>query len=175
MKKNQILGMMIFALLFSFSIVSCSDDDDEEPAITDFVADDSTFANGANWEWVATDMGAGTETALGAAHGAAFEDVERKTYIKDNESRGSNGEYPIGTLVYKSMLSTSDSTEVEGYFGMAKRGEGYSTLGDWEWFILNADGSIKVTDGVAERGGADFKACGSCHAAAIANDFTFSK
>lgn len=174
MKKMQILGMLLFAVLFSFSIQSCDDDDDDGP--DEFIADNSTFANFESWDLQATETGVSSDLATSdttQAHGGGNPDITRRIYFKDGQDRV-DGSYPVGTLIGKSM-KLSDGSGV-AYFGMAKRGNGFSSLGDWEWFILNADGSIASdADGNPERGGADYKACGGCHAGAIAMDYTFTK
>lgn len=218
MKKMQILGMLLFAVLFSFSIQSCDDEEDctksswyadtdgdgfgdasnemsecEQPTgfvsnstdvndndasiTTEFVATNSTFAGFESWILEATESGLNDALDTGdpvtQAHAGHNPDVTRRIYFKDGADRVGDT-YPVGTVIGKSMLSSDGA--VAGYFGMAKREPGYSVLGDWEWFLLNADGSVKDdADGNPERGGADFKACGGCHAGASATDYTFTK
>lgn len=172
MKKNQILGMLLFAALLSFGLQSCDDDEPEpDPGLTDFIADDATFAGFESWGTAITTNG--PSASLSGAHGADNAAITRTTYFKDGAVRGANGTYPIGTLVAKAMRD-STGTWANG-FGMAKRAVGFSTEGDWEWFFLNEDGSIQVEEGEQRRGGADFLGCGDCHMGASANDFTFSK
>ncbi len=61
---------------------------------------------------------------------------------------------------------------------MAKRGNNFnSTGGDWEWFILNADGSIATdNDGNPLRGANLMNGgCVSCHGQAASKDHVFLK
>ena len=60
---------------------------------------------------------------------------------------------------------------------MVKRGNNFNPANnDWEWFILNADGTVSqdsegnLTRGAALNGGG----CGNCHGAAT-TDYVFSK
>ena len=60
----------------------------------------------------------------------------------------------------------------------AKRGNDFSPSGgDWEWFILNADGSIAVGGDGNKLRGANLMGgmCISCHTQASNKDYVFSK
>lgn len=155
MKKNSIILPAFLSVFVMLVFFSCK---------KEFVADDETFANFTSWSLVATESFPGS-AALGAmAHGAADSTAVRTIYFQDN-AVAEDGEYPVETLIGKQIVSDAGTS----YFGMAKRGKDFNPdQGDWEWFILNADGSV------SERGGGDFKACGGCHASAT-TDFVFSK
>lgn len=158
-------------LMLGYMSQSC-----QEPApstgLTEFIADSTTFVGFTSWTLVNTTTGPSTE--LGAmAHGAADSTVSRDIYYKDDQGLV-NGTYPVGTLIAKRIYNPSGT--VEGYFGMAKRGNGFnSTHNDWEWFKLDATGKIlKNASGMEERGGLSMTGCNNCHSGAT-NDYSFSK
>ena len=163
--------MALFCALFvAFIVQSCNkddndDDDDDMTEVMEFVADDETFANWDSWTLVATESGPAPD--LGEAHAGNDSTVTRNIYFLDDEE-AENGEYPVGTAIFKHTKSETGSIE-ENFLGMVKRGNDFNTSNnDWEWFKLNADGSI------IERG-ANIGMCGNCHASANATDYVFSK
>lgn len=174
MKKTNLLTLAMLFLLGMFVIQSCATDDDEVDPITELIADDSTFAGFETWDLISTSTGADPASLIfGGAHAGDSEDSTRDVYLKDNVS-AINGEYPIGTLIVK---HTYTSTETIMYTAMVKRGNGFNPANsDWEWFVINEDGSIAVdADGAIMRGANLMNGmCGGCHGAA-ATDYVFSK
>ena len=171
MRKLTALAIIGIIITAAMLVQSCTKDDDTP---TEFIADNSTFANFSTWSLDATNHGA--SPSLGTAHAGNDTSVTRHVYFKNGQSRV-NGAYPIGTVVVKH--STNPAGTVNEITGMVKRGNGFNpTVGDWEWFMLMADGSIATDgNGMAMRGGATMMSgmCNACHAAAATNDFTFSK
>jgi hypothetical protein len=172
MKKATLLTVMaIMAGIFFFQ--SCSKDEDT-PVADEFIADDNSFKNFMNWPLEATNQG--PDPALGTAHAGNDSTVIRRIYFANGQS-AVNGKYPVGTMIVKH--SSNPGGTVEEYTAMAKRGNGFNpTGGDWEWFMLNPDGSI-ATDGSSgmKMRGADLMngMCAGCHAQATVKDFVFSK
>lgn len=97
----------------------------------------------------------------GGAHDATDSSIRRWMYIKQKDAvRGSNGQFPIGTILMK--RSKRENGEVVMTLAMAKRGNGFNANGkDWEWFMLNPDGSI-MDRGAGLMGGM----CNACHSGA---------
>ncbi len=182
MKKSYLFLSVFLALFMVITNQSCSDDEDDpddmmmmEEETPDFIADDQTFAGLTSWTLSGEESGLSTYTSLGGAHGAATSTSVRKIYYSGGQDPA-NGEYPMGTLIAK-HVSDSEDASINQYFGMVKRGADYDPAGgNWEWFILNADGTIQndPDTGEPQRGDSSFKACGSCHAGA-AVDFAFTK
>lgn len=155
MKKNQLLGTLFCALFIAFMVQSCN---------KEFVADDDTFADWDGWALVATENGPAPD--LGEAHAANDSTVTRKIYFLDDEE-AEDSEYPVGTAIFKH--TKSEDGALENFLGMVKRGKDFNPdNNDWEWFKLNADGSI------IERG-ENIGMCGTCHASSNATDYVFSK
>jgi hypothetical protein len=65
------------------------------------------------------------------------------------------------------------------FTAMVKRGNNFNAAGgDWEWFMLNSDGSIAVdaTSGMAMRGANLMNGmCIGCHQGASSKDYVYSK
>ncbi len=172
MKKTNLLSILMLLTASLFIFQSCSNDDDGD-AIEEFVADDSTFAGWDSWTLVETTTGADPASVIfGGAHAGNEENSMRKVYIQDNQNP-IDGEYPVGTLVVK-------DTQVDGatvmITAMAKRGNGFNPANnDWEWFVINADGSIAQDGDVIMRGANLMDGmCGGCHGGAT-TDYVFSK
>lgn len=112
---------------------------------------------------------------MGPAHAGNDETVTRKIYFKSGQYPV-NGEFPVGTIIVKHS-SNPDAT-VNEFTAMVKRGNDFSPNGgEWEWFMLNADGSIATdpSSGKKMRGANLMNGmCLSCHSAGT-TDFTFSK
>ena len=167
----------LFALmLISGTIfVSCSNDDDDEPLDQpqEFVANDDSFSDFRNWVKEAENQG--PDPALGPAHAGNDSTVTRSIYFKDGQDRV-NGSYPLGTIIVKEGLNTANT--FQEITAMVKRGNNFNKSGgDWEWFMLNADGTIaQDMDGNAMRG-ADLMGgmCIGCHSQASSLDYAFSK
>ncbi|PKL85946.1 MAG: hypothetical protein CVV22_05280 [Ignavibacteriae bacterium HGW-Ignavibacteriae-1] len=165
------LKLSVAILFASFVLISCSDDNDS-PA--DFNATDSDFQNFRTWTLVAEKMG--PDPALGAAHEGNDETVTRKIYIKQDVSLGTNGEYPLGTIVVKETLKEDNS--VIAITAMAKRDKSFnSSHKGWEWFILAENGAIGKDANGDDMRGANLMdgMCSGCHSTASAKDYVFSK
>lgn len=174
--KNKVMKQIITTALTGLSFVallslsSCT----REELPKEVIADDATFKNFNSWKLEANNQG--PSPSLGAAHAGNDSTVSRKVFFKDRKSRV-DGAYPIGTVVVKH--STNPAGTVNEITAMVKRGNNFNpTAGNWEWFMLNADGTIaKDSSGMPMRGGALMMGgmCNSCHAGASSKDFTFSK
>jgi len=174
MRKTSIIALVTFAITTMALIQSCKEDEKITPTPSEFVADNTTFANFNSWSLDATNKG--PSPSLGMAHVGNDSTVTRKVYFKNGQARV-NGTYPIGTVIVKH--STNPAGTVNEITGMVKRGNGFNpTTGDWEWFMLMPDGTIaKDGSGIPMRGGATMLGgmCNNCHGGASAKDFTFSK
>lgn len=172
MKKN-ILWIVCAGLTGIIIFDSCKKDDEEmTPEVpSEFVATGTTFSSWSSWPNTETRKGA--DPALGAkAHGGQDSTFTRKIYIKDNVTL-SGGTYAQGTVIMKHSASGNDSTHV--YTGMAKRGGNFaSSTGGWEYFLLNADGSISLDADGNELRGANLLACQTCHNSASSKDYVFT-
>lgn len=124
-----------------FVLQSCDkeNDNDEQPEQADeFVADDNSFADFMSWPLDVTTQGA--DPALGMAHAGNDSTVTRNIYFKNGQDPV-NGKYPVGSIIVKHS-SNPDQT-VNEFTARVKRGNEYNpTGGDWEWFMLNPDGTI---------------------------------
>jgi len=171
MKHNFYFTVLLFCIL----ILSCYKPDDgsiPEP----FIATSSSFSGYKTWKLESTTKG--PAILLGAAHQGLNDSVTRKVYFKDGKTRVGSS-YPIGTLIVKEATDTSG--KVIEVTAMAKRGNNFNaSAGNWEWFVLNTNGTgniLKDSTGIEMRGGSTMMGgmCNSCHNAASAKDFTFSK
>lgn len=169
--KKSVLIRVLMAIAIGVSLQSCSDDDKDVKE--EFIADDSSFSNFMSWPLEAENQG--PDPALGAAHAGNNETVTRKVYFKDGQGP-SGGEYPVGTVIVKH--SGNPDLTVNEFTAMVKRGNDFNTNGgDWEWFMLNADGTIATdaSSGMKMRGANLMNGmCLSCHSAA-STDYVFNK
>ena len=167
------LLILAFVSIVSISgLNSCSDDNTTTPEANEFIANDNTFMNFMNWTLVKTNQGA--DPALGTAHAGNDETVTREIYIKNNQSR-KDGKFPLGTIVVKHSKNTAGT--VNEFTAMVKRGNDFNANGgNWEWFMLNPDGTIAEQEGMPTRGANLMNGmCVGCHSAASADDFVFTK
>jgi hypothetical protein len=75
------------------------------------------------------------------------------------------GTYPEGTMILKQKLSDAEGTRTDLYTGMLKRQKGYnSTIGDWEFFVLDSKATAVTSAGKIES-------CIGCHKAYRGTDF----
>ena len=171
--------ILITSLLFAFSF--CKKEENIIVEEKEFVARNSDFEGWRNWTIVKKT----TDTALlansGGAHLSRVPNSQRWVYIKDNASKATNGEYPVGTLIVKEYRKTSGDTINTFYVAMAKRGKNFNPgFGNWEWFHIDPI-TLKIRlagGGVnAEYRGATLftNTCNNCHIAAKSKDFVFSK
>ncbi len=171
MKTRTVLFYAVLTIYAGTFFQACSDDDDDSDP--EFIASSSDFADFRTWTAVFSHQG--PDPALGAAHLGNDETVTRNVFVKDNASRASDGEFPVGTIFVKDTRDESGATmEVTA---MVKRGKDFNPdNNDWEWFMLTADGDIAENNGTVLRG-ADLLdgACGSCHSQAATDDYIFSK
>lgn len=169
--KSSVLFKVLFALAVVVTLQSCKDDD--EDVKPEFIADDSSFNNFMSWELEATNQG--PDPALGTAHAGNDATVTRMIYYKNGQNPV-NGEFPVGTIIVKH--SKNLDLTVNEFTAMVKRGNSFSPNGgDWEWFMLNANGSIATdaSSGMKMRGASLMNGmCMGCHQAG-STDFTFSK
>ena len=169
MKRSVFFTVLTF-LAIIVTLQSCKDDEKENP---EFVADDNSFTNFVNWALEAENQG--PDPSLGMAHAGNDETVTRNVYFKDGQDPVS-GEFPVGTIIAKH--SSNPDQSVNEFTAMVKRGNDFNPNGgDWEWFMLNANGSI-ATDpqsGMKMRGANLMNGmCLSCHSAG-STDYTFTK
>ncbi len=172
-KQFKLLGLLLISGTLVFT--ACNKDDDEEPGDQpqEFVADNDTFKDFRNWVKEAENQG--PDPALGPAHAGNDSTVTRSIYFKDGQDRV-NGSYPLGTLIVKEGLNSAGT--FQEITAMVKRGNNFNPSGgDWEWFVLNADGTIAQDgDGNAMRGANLMGGmCLGCHTEATNKDFVFSK
>ncbi|WMX16815.1 hypothetical protein [Aureispira sp. CCB-E] len=169
MKITKLFFAATALLFIAYTTQSCQEKTTEP---SEFIADDATFSGFASWQLAATKSG--PDPTLGAAHEGNDSTVTRKIYYKDAQDPV-NGTYPVGTAIAKHVYNTSGS--VEAYVGMVKRGNSFnSSHNDWEWFILNADGTIATDASGAKQRGANLMngACNLCHEKAT-TDYSFIK
>ncbi|MGC9352814.1 MAG: hypothetical protein ACP5D9_03190 [Mariniphaga sp.] len=169
MKRSVFISVLAcFAIVVTLQ--SCKDDENENP---EFIADDSSFSDFMNWTLEAENQG--PDPALGPAHAGNDETVTRRVYFKDGQDPV-GGEYPVGTIIVKHSGNLDQS--VNEFTAMVKRGNDFNPDGgDWEWFMLNADGSIATDSesGMKMRGANLMNGmCVSCHSAGSV-DYTFTK
>ena len=75
------------------------------------------------------------------------------------------GTYPEGTVILKQKYLDEKASKTEFFTGMLKREEGYNPdAGDWEFFMLNASGTMVTANGRIES-------CVECHQKYAATDF----
>lgn len=137
----------------------------------EFLAQESDFVGFTSWTKTAGPIsGIGPNpSAIGPAHDSGDPTISRTIYIKDNATRGSDGQFPVGTILIKAH---SKGGAMIGGTAMVKRGNSFNpSAKDWEWFMIAATGSIMV------RGGAEVMdgACNSCHSGASNKDFVFTR
>jgi hypothetical protein len=166
--KMLMAGWLMAAILIS--VQSCKDD--EEESAPEFVASSSDFSGFRSWTQVATHQG--PSPSLGEAHHGNDATVTRTIYVKNNQERGSDGKFPVGTLVVKETKKDGATIEMTA---MVKRGNNFNPENnDWEWFMLNGDGTIMTASGSEMRGAKLMDGmCGACHSQVKSKDFVFSK
>ncbi len=156
-------------LLFIASFYACNKTESE----SEFIADDNTFINFKNWDLEKTYVGPDPLLAE-MAHANNDSTVIRNVYFKDGQNPA-EGKYPTGTLVVKNSYNPSKS--INEFVAMSKRGNGFNPQGnDWEYFVLNADGTIANDNGLPLRGANLMNGlCINCHVVASNHDYIFSK
>lgn len=177
MKKLSLILSIMIMLGIYFSSCKKEKKSDPEPTPTpsaqEFVADTNSFLSFMSWPIQSTKKG--PSPSLGTAHVGNDTSVTRSVHFKDGQN-AVNGKYPIGTIIVKH--STNPAGSVNELTAMVKRGNNFnSSVGDWEFFMLNTNGKIaKDASGNYMRGASLMGGmCGSCHNAASAKDFIFSK
>ena len=174
MEKVKLYALMF--LIGAIAFTSCKDEDEDEPQDQQpqqFVANDDTFANFDTWTLETTHQG--PDAALGAAHAGNDSTAQREVYFKDGQDPGSDGLYPKGTVIVKEV--SNPSSGILGVTAMVKRGADFNPAGnDWEWFMLNADGTIMIDNDTGDPvRGANLGQCLNCHSQASDSDYVFSK
>lgn len=169
MKKLMLIAGLA-AVLGLFSMQSCTKDSGVKQ---EFIADDTSFSNFMSWKLEATNQG--PDPFLGSAHAGNDSTVRRMIYYKNGQNPVS-GEFPVGTIIVKH--SSNPDLTVNEFTAMVKRGNNFNPNGgDWEWFMLNADGTIATdaSSGMKMRGASLMNGmCISCHSVGK-TDFTFTK
>lgn len=180
--KKIILSISLIIYLGSV-LFSCKKEEVTVVEEKEFVARSKDFEGYRNWTLVKKTNEKHSSFAA-TTHLTNDSDAWRWIYFKDNATRGSDGKYPVGTMIVKEYRKT-DGTPIETtnvfYTAMVKRGKGFNPeFGDWEWFHIDPK-TLKIRmagGGVnAEYRGADLfsGSCNSCHNAAKDKDFVFSK
>jgi hypothetical protein len=170
MKMTRMITLASLVFLGAVTLQSCSDEEDVKQ---EFVADDNTFKSFMSWPLEATNQG--PDPALGTAHAGNDSTVTRKVYVQNGQDI-KDGSYPVGTLIVKH--SQNPGSTVNEFTAMAKRGNDFNTTGgDWEWFMLNSDGTIALDGNGNQMRGADLMGgmCVMCHTQAIQKDYVFSR
>jgi len=173
MKKILSISIIVFGFTAVLFFQSCSKDKNNDTQTTEYVADNSTFANFMSWPLESTKQGA--DPFLGPAHAGNDATVKREVYFKNGQDPV-NGKYPVGTIVVKHSYNP-DKT-INEFTGMVKRGNNFNpNFGDWEFFMLTPTGSIATdASGIAMRGASLMGGmCAGCHTGASTKDFIFSK
>ncbi len=179
MKKTTIIGATALVMLGAFSIQSCKNEKNDDPTpqqASEFVADNSTFSAFENWSIGAVKNGVDPAN-LGPAHAGNDSSSQRTIYWGNSAaSRSDNGQYPVGTIIAK---KTTWSANGGGSMitAMAKRGNNFDASGNnWEYFILNSDGSVLVDNGDTKRGAnLNNGGCKGCHGKVANNDYVFTR
>lgn len=115
-----------------------------------------------------------THNPTSTAHMISDSTSTRDIYFLNGQD-ASGGAYPVGTMIAKH--SYNGAGDAHEYTAMVKQESGFnSSAGDWEWFVLNADGTVATDgDGNEMRGANLFDGmCLNCHAFA-STDYVFSK
>lgn len=136
--------------------------------------DDGSCMTFTTWEeWILEVTKTGIDTTLGVAHFSTDSTSTRDVYFFEGQDP-SGGKYPEGTMIFK-HVRTIDSTQAE-YVGMVKQEKGFNKeSNDWEWFVLNADGTVQTDSEGDIRGGNIYNGfCTNCHISAV-TDMVFSK
>jgi len=151
---------------------SCKKEEtNDEP--TEVIADNDTFKDFRNWTLRADNTG--PDPALGGAHAENDASVTRYIYFENNQS-AQDGTYSLGTVVVKE--SKNDALTVQVITAMVKRGNNFNPDGgDWEWFMLNPDGTIATDNDGNEMRGDDLMngMCLNCHSQNSATDYVFTE
>ncbi|MEZ4722468.1 MAG: hypothetical protein R2813_11405 [Flavobacteriales bacterium] len=136
--------------------------------------DDGSCQTFVHWDqWVQIASSFGTDTFAAIAHDGFDTLSIRKVYVR-NDQLPVDSIYPEGTMIVLYNYSLGDT--MKAYSAMVKQAEGFNpTSNDWEWFMLNKDGSIaKDNTGELLRGGNLLdNYCTECHSKA-AIDFVYS-
>jgi len=169
MKKTKLMGLLFAALLVAYTTQSCQETVTEP---SEFVATANSFSGFTTW--TASGTHTGPSASLGPAHAGNDSTVTRNVFFKDGQDPV-NGVYPVGMLIAKHTTNTGGT--VAEYLGMAKRGNGFNpSHNDWEWFMLESNGTIMQDSTGMEMRGANLMngMCNNCHSTAT-TDYSFAK
>jgi hypothetical protein len=170
MNKSNSIRIALLGVVGCLTLGSCALFGGGEPS--DFDARDGDFAGYETWALAGTTTGASDQLEM--AHDAKNPAVTRYIFVKDDASRKSNGQFPVGTIIAK-QSRLSDGTLVGVATAMVKRAKGFNTAGgDWEWFMLDPKTGViaKNPKGEVQRGKIGF--CITCHADAEGQDYAFT-
>lgn len=158
-------------LALSLVISACSDDEDNTVTPPqEYVADSSSFAAYKSWTQPAGPFrGADPAGLIGGAHASPDSTIQRFIYLNNNADRGSDGQFPVGTIFLKAMVT--DNGPTAAITAMVKRGGDFNTAGGgWEYFFLDGNGSIQ------QRGETITPPdCAGCHEVNSNKDYIFVK
>lgn len=161
-------------MVASFGLILSQSCKKEKDTPAEYIATNESFAGFHSWQLAATKLG--PDPSLGGmAHGGNDSTVTRKIYFKNGQNPV-NGKYPVGTIVVKHSTNTAGT--LNEITGMVKRGNNFDpSKNDWEYFMLNADGTIASdATGMVMRGAALMNGmCVGCHGGASGKDYIFSK
>lgn len=171
--RNRFAPLALGLLLASpLLIIGCSDDDATTNPPAEFIAADADFSGYTAWTKVAGPI-IGPDPAMkeGGAHLGNDSSRMREIFVNNGSAvRGSNGQFPNGTIFAKRISDTSGTPLFT--IAMAKRGGSFNSRHQgWEWFTLNP-----TTGAVAQRGDSLVGGCNGCHEVAGAGkDYVFSR
>ena len=161
---------LLFSLLALIGIGGCSSGGRTTSSGPEYIADAHAFDNISKWgQTVAPRHGADPSGMHGMAHMADNAMAIRTIYVNHTDAeRGSNGQFPKGTIFAKDISVDGKSI---GVTAMVKRGGSYSRNGNgWEYFTL-MNGMV-ASHGDTLMGGM----CMGCHShAGSEQDFIFTK
>lgn len=170
MQYHLFLPALGFLLVFPLASTGCSDDEGTTSPPTEFVAADTSFAGFTRWARVAGPIIGPDPAGLeGNAHSGSQLDRQREVFLNHaSATRGSNGQWPIGTIFAKQISDTSGNAVYS--IAMAKRGGSFNAKHQgWEWFMID-----NSTGAILQRGDSLVGGCNGCHEFST-KDYVFSK
>ncbi len=161
----------MFLIAGTASFTACADDDGATNPPAEFIAGDADFAGYAGWTKVSGPISDPDPGGLlnGGAHEGTNPVMSRAIYVSNGSASRSNGQFANGTIFLKTMSDSSG--RVLGIAAMAKRGGSFNASNKgWEWFLVNADGTIASRSDTLMGG-----ICNTCHVASTLGDFVFTR
>lgn len=171
MTRSIFFAAALLSALTAAGVSACSDTSTNTPA-SEFIAKDADVATYDSWTQTTTPRtGADPAGKLFGAHEEADTNLTRYIRISSaGAARGSNGQYPSGTILLKEMKLKNGT--IVGITGMAKRGGEYSKANNgWEYMFVDPTTRKITSRGDTLMGGG----CRGCHEAVKDRDYTFTK